>query len=154
MGLVKCLRLVFGLRKLPYWKPILQQPSNIYSSILFEPLLETIFRNSPRIPNFRNIFEKCKNPGSLAGAQNIQFGNTIGPTPHHPTPARFEWARMSGNVGATCRPPAERCTSRIFRWNGQGLNGQVLANVQVHKWGRPPGPNFNNRHTSLIQGPD
>ena len=36
----------------------------------------------------------------------------------------------------------------------QGLNGQVLANGQVHKWGRPPGPNFNNRHTSLIQGPD
>ena len=25
-----------------------------------------------------------------------------------------------------------------FPMNGQGLNGQVLANGQVHKWGRPP----------------
>ena len=79
-------------------------------------------------------------PRQVKAVQNIQ------PPPHppHPTPARFEWARfewarfewapISGNVGATCRPPAASCTSRIFRWNGQGLNGQV------HKWGRPPSP--------------
>ena len=29
----------------------------------------------------------------------------------------------SGNVGATCRPPAASCTSRIFRWIGQGPIG-------------------------------
>ena len=32
-------------------------------------------------------------------------------------------APMNGNVGATCRPPAASCTSRIFRCIGYWLSG-------------------------------
>ena len=51
LGLVKCLRHILGLQKPPYWKPILLQPSNIYSSIL----CLTISRN-----NFQKLSEDSK----------------------------------------------------------------------------------------------
>ena len=54
-----------------------------------EPFLETICRNSPRIPKFRNIFGKCKNPGSLTGAQLGRLGDYFGP--HAPK----NWAPVS-----------------------------------------------------------
>ena len=99
----------------------------------------------------------CKNrPSYIRGSLNgglgewwvRQWGVLSHPTPPHPTPARFEWARFEW-ARFECRKWKCRCNlppagGKLhlphFPMNGQGLNGQVLANGQVHKLGRPPDP--------------
>ena len=42
----------------------------------------------------------------------------------------------SGNVGGTCRPPTASCTSRIFRWFGQGPIGQGPTGLMLVNLGK------------------
>ena len=55
-------RPVFGVHKPPYRKPILQQPSNNYSSILRWKICTNYLSKLSGDSNFRNIFRKAQKP--------------------------------------------------------------------------------------------